>query len=277
MDWAREARGEREHRWASRSSTLAVVARRAAELAGAAALVPVGWLLWQVAGGASLGGELVAHGDLYGYLLISTALVFGALGAVAGRREARLLEVNDQLDILALTDPTTGLKNVRYFRARLAETLAQAARERQPVAVAVIDLDRFKAVNDRFGHPAGDRVLGATACAIAGVCRRGETAARVGGEEFAVILPGSDGRAALAAAERIRRAVEALSFSLDGASDPLKITASIGVASTVEVGPEDAERLFAAADRALLDAKNKGRNCAVASPATPPFLRVVSI
>jgi two-component system, cell cycle response regulator len=244
---------------------------RAIEGAGLSIAVPAGWLALRLATGGSFPDDDLT---LSAYMLLATLVPFTLFAAFAGRREDRLAEVNRRLDALAVTDPTTGLKNVRYFRARLAESCARIARDKRPVAVAVIDLDRFKSVNDRFGHPIGDRVLKAAACAIASVCRRDETAARVGGEEFAVILPHSDVSAALIAAERIRRAVQDTSLAIEGISEPIRVTASVGVASTDQIGTPDPDALFTAADRALLEAKRGGRNRAVTLP--PPPLRVLT-
>lgn len=238
--------------------------------------VPAGWLAFRLGGGATLAGELSGDFAMYAYMLLATLVPFTLFATFLGAREDRLSADNEKLDVLAVTDPVTGLKNVRYFRARLAESCARVGRDRRPVAVAVIDLDRFKGVNDHYGHPIGDRVLRAAACAIASVCRRDETAARVGGEEFAVILPGSDVEAALCAAERIRRAVQDTAIAIEGLSEPLRVTASIGVASTIDAGSNDPEQLFAAADRALLEAKKGGRNRSVALGSGAPRLRVAT-
>jgi diguanylate cyclase (GGDEF)-like protein len=194
------------------------------------------------------------------FMLLASALVFMVHGALAGRREACLLEANERLDALSVTDATTGLRNLRYFRARLEEAYARAERERQPLAVAIIDLDRFKSVNDRFGHLVGDEVLLATARAIGKVVRRGETAARVGGEEFALLLPGSDSASAEIAAERVRRAIAATKVRVRGGQETVVVTGSVGLASTTELGYAGAGALYAAADEALYRAKRAGRD-----------------
>lgn len=248
-------------------------ARRAVEGALVAWAIPLGWAVFSRLFGAV---ETAASFALYVYLVLASVSALAAFGWFAGRREARLRRANAELDVLALTDATTGLKNKRYFQARLAEALARVERDDEPVALAMIDLDRFKSVNDRHGHAVGDRVLGAAAAAIASVCRRHETAARVGGEEFAVILPGSDAKAALAAAERIRRAIADAVLVIEDHPHPIRITASVGVASTAEIGSTRSDVLYAAADGALLVAKNQGRNrCVAIHQAAPRRPRAV--
>lgn len=212
---------------------------------------------------------------LYVQVLLAAWAPLVLAGAWCGHREARLVAAHAEAESLAVTDALTGLKNLRYFRARLAEACARARRDGRPVALVVIDLDHFKGVNDRHGHAAGDRVLTQIACAVAAVCRASETAARIGGEELAVILPGADREAARVAAERIRRAIAEQVVRLDGlggraggAGGPvaLSVTASLGVASSEEVAPRTPEALFEAADRALFVAKASGRNCTRVAP-----------
>lgn len=219
---------------------------------------PAGWLAIRLLSGGSLKGELESSLLLYVYLLVPTAIAFSGFGALIGMHEDCLEDANRRLEELSLTDPLTGLKNVRYFRLRLEEEHAAAKRKGAPLAIAVIDLDRFKEVNDLHGHQAGDDLLAACAGAILSVVRKGETAARVGGEEFALLLPGNDGEAASQAGERVRRAIGRTAISTAGGT--ARVTASVGVASSAEMGPMGPQQLYGAADTALYRAKREGRN-----------------
>jgi diguanylate cyclase (GGDEF)-like protein len=153
----------------------------------------------------------------------------------------------------------TGLKNLRYLRARLEEEHAASQRTHLPVALLMVDLDHFKRVNDRFGHPEGDRLLRAVSNALASVARHGETAARVGGEEFAVLLPGATGNDAFAAAERVRSAVAAVQLH-PSHGGPIMITVSVGCASTADLGDMTTAELYSTADEALYESKRQGRD-----------------
>lgn len=222
---------------------------------------PLGWLLIRMAAGSSLSAELIGNPGLYLYLLLATAVVFAGFGFVLGKREDELIDLNRKLDEVAVTDALTGLRNARYYHARLDEQQATTERTGRPFAVGVIDLDHFKSVNDRYGHIAGDIVLMQTARAIAANARKGETVARVGGEEFALLLPGSTCQAAKEAAERVRKAIEKLEITIPQEENvTLSVTASAGVASTAELPGLSARELFMAADEALYKAKEEGRN-----------------
>ncbi len=166
----------------------------------------------------------------------------------------------------AVRDPLTGLHNRRHLDRALASDLAARPRT-GALSVLVVDVDHFKSVNDRFGHAAGDRVLTAVAATLAGAVREGDTAARLGGEEFVLVLPGAGRGQALERAEQVRRAVAAARPVLDGAG--VSVTVSVGVA----VCPLDgttAGRLLEAADRALYTAKAAGRDRVVAADRVPP-------
>ncbi len=154
----------------------------------------------------------------------------------------------------AATDPLTGLANHRSFHERLEQEVARARAEGGELALVVLDLDRFKDVNDAFGHQIGDDVLAEAARRLAAEARFGELVARVGGEEFAWILPGSDGINAWRAAERARLAVAAAPF----AGGVGFVTASAGVADLTQ--GSDAGALLRLADGALYWAKAHGRN-----------------
>jgi diguanylate cyclase (GGDEF)-like protein len=231
---------------------------RALQAAAMAVGAPFGWLLIRTAGGAAPLAELAAHPGLYTYMLLGTAVVFGLFGFVLGQREDRMAGINAELETLSVTDALTGVRNARYFHTRLAEELARSRRSGEPLGLAVFDLDHFKRVNDEYGHLAGDDVLIAVARALASVTRQGETSARVGGEEFALLLPGSDVYAAYDAAERVRTAIEATRTPVAGKR--LRITVSAGVASTAALPHATSVQLYRAADDALYAAKRAGRN-----------------
>jgi diguanylate cyclase (GGDEF)-like protein/PAS domain S-box-containing protein len=158
-----------------------------------------------------------------------------------------------ELERLATHDALTGLANHRLFHQRLAEEVAKAGRHSRPLSVAILDLDHFKQINDAHGHLVGDGALAAVAERLRAVAREGELLARVGGEEFAWILPDADEEGAFIAAERARQAVNGQPFPPVGA-----ITLSAGVACRDE--SEDGSSLYEQADRALLAAKRAGRD-----------------
>jgi diguanylate cyclase (GGDEF)-like protein len=166
----------------------------------------------------------------------------------------------------ATTDELTGLANLRAFRARLASEVERARRHDLDLSLVLIDLDHFKRVNDAYGHLEGDRVLGAIADALSTAARADDLAARYGGEELVLLMPGSDSDGATAAAERLRTTVESLRVSV-GDGDHIAMTASFGVATSCGRAT-NAHDLLAAADAALYAAKRAGRNCVHAAPAS---------
>ena len=194
-------------------------------------------------------------------LLSVTVCVVGSSVTAMRARLAALIGV---LADSARTDALTGLKNRRAFEETLAVELERAARRGDTVALVIGDLDHFKAINDDFGHPAGDDVLRRAAKAIDAAVRSVDVAFRIGGEEFAVIVPASDLASAHLLAERVR---EAVAETLSGG--PREVTMSLGVASYPEHGP-DAVSLIAQADAACYQAKARGRNRSVTAP---PALR----
>jgi diguanylate cyclase (GGDEF)-like protein/PAS domain S-box-containing protein len=157
--------------------------------------------------------------------------------------------VMELLQTTIRTDPLTGLVNRRGWEEAIEREVAAAQRNRMPVSVALIDLDRFKRYNDTNGHQAGDRLLKHAAGAWMAVTRRSDTLARYGGEEFAMVLPDCDAQGALEVVERLR------------AATPYAQTCSAGVAEWD--GEETADQLVARADAALYEAKGKGRNRAL--------------
>lgn len=166
----------------------------------------------------------------------------------------------DLLEELALIDGLTYIPNRRRFDQLLAQEWSRARREGQSLAVAMIDVDHFKAYNDHYGHGAGDDCLRQVASAIkASLQRPGDTVARYGGEEFVLLLPNTDDQGALATAERVRAAV--FDKNLPHAHSPAadRVSISLGVASTIPDSGEP-EALLKAADEALYKAKRAGRN-----------------
>jgi diguanylate cyclase (GGDEF)-like protein len=163
-----------------------------------------------------------------------------------------------ELLVLATTDFLTGLPNRREFMARLDDELARVQRNvNEHTAVLMLDLDHFKHVNDRYGHATGDAVLRHLAGLMRGQQRKIDTLGRVGGEEFAVLLPGADPAAAGAYAERLRQKVADSPLLLDG--EEIGVTVSIGIAQVLQ-SDASADAALIRADQALYSAKAAGRN-----------------
>ncbi len=178
------------------------------------------------------------------------------------RQSDRLREsLQDRLR-LAMTDPLTGLHNRRYAMAHLARIAERAEDASRSFAVMVLDLDRFKSVNDTYGHAAGDTVLVEVAARLAARLRSVDLLARVGGEEFLVVLPDTTLPDALVAAERLRRAIADAPIPLPHRGGAISVTSSIGLAlgNTARTVGMTVEELINSADMALLGAKLDGRN-----------------
>lgn len=176
------------------------------------------------------------------------------------RANAELARVNEQLAAAATTDALTGIANRRRFDDAVAEETRRAGRDATELCLLMIDIDAFKAYNDRYGHLAGDECLRCVAASIHAALRRpGDLVARYGGEEFAAILPRTDVSAAFHLAQTIRSGIEAL--EIHSPAGPIgAITVSIGVAAfdaTRHLRPED---VLHDADEALYEAKHAGRN-----------------
>lgn len=189
--------------------------------------------------------------------------------SLATQLEAQQVVV--ELDVAlkrANSDALTGLANRAAFDERLEHEVRRAVRKGHPLALAMIDVDRFKELNDAHGHQAGDAVLRTVARALAGAVRDVDLVARYGGEEFAVIAPECDPTGAVLLGERLRQAVEATEVIYEGQS--LKVTASLGVVVYIKPdGTRCPADLIRAADRLLYRAKDAGRNraqCAVLRP-----------
>jgi diguanylate cyclase (GGDEF)-like protein len=179
-------------------------------------------------------------------------------GLTMRRLQTELEEKNRELARLASTDALTELPNRRSFNRELVRALQGARRHNDPVALVLLDLDEFKAINDRHGHDVGDEVLREVGRRLRDACRAGDQVARIGGEEFALVLTRTGETGALAAAERTRLLISEQEFSTSAGN--LGITASLGVAGAGgEIGFDERE-LFKAADEALYCAKAEGRN-----------------
>ncbi|WP_433208479.1 diguanylate cyclase domain-containing protein [Dactylosporangium sp. CS-047395] len=222
--------------------------------------------------GAFTGDRLDAVDLIAGQLAVSldNALLYGSLERKVAERTEALEAANERLATLSVTDPLTGLANRRRFTDRLGDEWRRSARAHGTLAVAMIDIDHFKAYNDHYGHPGGDSCLRKVAAALQHTVRATDLVARLGGEEFAVVLPDTDLRAATVAAERLRAAVEAIGEP-HPRTGPGVVTVSVGVAAHRPDGSGEPEKLVEAADVALYDAKREGRN-RVAPGLRPPVI-----
>lgn len=211
---------------------------------------------------SGIAAPLWTRGHLWGALAAGSARPF-AFNAADERRLAAFAELatiavsnaetRSELDRLVATDPLTGLANRRAFTARLNGEFERARRHGHTLSLAIMDLDDFKTVNDTLGHQAGDAVLVEVGARLAATCRAGELVARIGGEEFAWILPQIDTAGAIRAVERAR--AELSRIRLDGIDG---VGCSAGVSDMSSAA--DAEELQRLADRALYGAKRAGRD-----------------
>jgi two-component system cell cycle response regulator len=173
-------------------------------------------------------------------------------------REHQLLEANERLKHMSQTDALTGLDNRRHLEDRLREMFEHARRLKEPFSCVMCDLDRFKTVNDSYGHQAGDAVLKQFARILRRDVREIDRVGRYGGEEFMLLLPGTVLDAGVTFAERVRKHVEAHTFTFEGVS--ICRTASFGVSAWPHPRVTDCDGLMRAADDALYVAKETGRN-----------------
>ena len=214
-----------------------------------------------LASSKSEGNILARNNELYQYgltlvgillLLVTPFATLAVRRSISAEAEAR-----EELHRRAMTDDLTGLANRRELLASLDRAIAGARRSRRPLALAVIDIDHFKHINDSHGHPAGDAVIRRIAMLAVAVMRGQDTVGRLGGEEFAVVLPDCTAEDALAACERLRLAVRDTDLEME-TGHPIFITLSTGIA--VFDRQDSAEAMIARADAALYAAKHGGRD-----------------
>ena len=187
-------------------------------------------------------------------VFMSIILVFGFISMVNNRVAGELLASQDKLKQLADTDPLTGLANRRRFLEAARHDIKLARRYGNCITLIFFDLDHFKSVNDRFGHAVGDTVLEAIGALCLKAMRDVDTVGRMGGEEFAILMPHVSLEGAVHAAERLRARMEAM-HPVEGLD--LRVTASFGVA---ELGDASLEEMLNRADQRLYKAKSEGRN-----------------
>jgi diguanylate cyclase (GGDEF)-like protein len=176
---------------------------------------------------------------------------------LAVRERGRAEQHSGDLEALAAVDWLTGLYNRRHFETLAHAELARSQRYLRPLSVLIIDVDHFKAVNDRFGHAVGDRILQAVTAVFQAAKRDADVIARIGGEEFAILLPETTAAAAAQFAERLRQQLRNSAPSVEG--EKLPITVSIGIAAVIR-GTSGIEALLRDADQALYQAKTSGRD-----------------
>jgi diguanylate cyclase (GGDEF)-like protein len=208
----------------------------------------------QSTNGTFVNNEAVTHRELHDgdYLRVGNCIFRFLAG---GNIEA---EYHEEIYRLTIIDALTGVANRRCLLEVLARELVRSSRHRRPLALVLLDIDHFKALNDQHGHLAGDHVLRELAGRLKPAVRAEEVFARYGGEEFAVVVPECTAEGARVLAERLRRLVEAEPFVFD--TKPLPVTISLGVAAVDGSEALTADRLLHLADASLYEAKRGGRN-----------------
>jgi len=235
----------------------------ALSVSGAVALVVAASIVLSMAATQLLTLALYGGAAPHFWRYMSIAVVVPAIvaGPVSWLIVHLLHEVDDARGAaveLAWTDELTGLLNRRRFIELAQRELDRAPRQRQPLAVAMLDLDDFKRINDDLGHQAGDRLLRVAAHSCMSALRASDLVGRWGGEEFALLLPDTDADTAQAAVERVRRAIETDSAAADHGRT-MRCTASIGVVLMGTTGSR-LEDLVGRADMAMYEAKRQGKN-----------------
>lgn len=200
-------------------------------------------------------------------MLIPVVWALGHYGSIVGLLVRTTTTRVSKLQSLAATDALTGLINRRQFNHQLDAEIARAKRHRNPLSLALFDIDDFKKINDFYGHPTGDRILKELGQLIITNVRESDIPARYGGEEFALILPETGQIDAYELLERLRAMIEHTVFCLP--DNPMTATISVGVA---QLDPEHAKayELIEKADAALYEAKKQGKNQVVYGTITPP-------
>ncbi|WP_373315569.1 GGDEF domain-containing protein [Actinoplanes campanulatus] len=194
---------------------------------------------------------------------LENAQVYASLERAVAERTEELAEANHRLELLTVTDPLTGLPNRRKLTMFLDEAWQRAVRSREPVGIAMIDIDHFKKYNDHYGHQSGDDTLKLVAEALLASARTTDLVARYGGEEFCIVMPGASPENAMIVAERACRAVSRLAQP-HALADGGVVTVSVGVTSGAPADGDEPEHIIKFADEALYAAKHAGRNRVVA-------------
>lgn len=204
--------------------------------------------------GSALLNFMIMPADLMRKTMISGAVIAMILSApvayFVGTRLREIHDLNQRLRRVISFDPLTGAHTRTNFHARVAQL------QRAPMSLIIADIDHFKAINDRFGHQAGDTALHQFASALMDNCRASDIVARFGGEEFVILMPSTVTRDGLIAAERLCQSVRARPITVEGTV--MDVTASFGVAGLTD--PALVEQAIRAADLALYRAKAEGRN-----------------
>jgi diguanylate cyclase (GGDEF)-like protein len=180
-----------------------------------------------------------------------------------------LQHIQEQLDRLAFQknhDPLTELPNRRVFEITLQRELERAYRFKQAISLCVLDLDDFKKINDTYGHPCGDQVLKEVAGILTHILRQTDIPTRIGGEEFAIVLPGTGLVRSQRLLHRLQSGIRALRIICPGHETPVRITCSMGLATCRGKHRLPSEKLYTAADQALYRAKNRGKDTIETAP-----------
>jgi diguanylate cyclase (GGDEF)-like protein len=227
---------------------------------------PLGWLAICWLNDFWDGATLAYQVTVTVYMFLGTVTAFAVFGYVIGGHEGRFAR-------MSMVDNLTGVCNHRYFHEQMEKEFYNAVRYRTPLALLMLDLDHFKQVNDNYGHQSGDLVLTAVAEMIEANVRLGDTVGRVGGEEFAVLMPDTLIEGARSLAERIRQAVADTPVAITGGRH-IGVRISVGAACLDPVLDKKAKDLYAVADRALYAAKEAGRDRVVVAerPQGPDYL-----
>lgn len=190
-----------------------------------------------------------------------TGLYGSSMREMLYKRGQELKEAHARIEELAQIDELTGVLNRRYIMRMLSEEMTRAQRSAEPCSIAIIDLDLFKQINDRFGHPVGDEVLRSFAIAVSANIRSIDRFGRYGGEEFLLVLPRVSKEQAIVAVNRLRKIVADLNWT--AISDGLVVTMSAGVAQICS--DEAPDEVLPRVDAALYRAKDAGRNCVMSA------------
>ncbi|HTH14780.1 MAG TPA: GGDEF domain-containing protein [Spirochaetia bacterium] len=237
----------------------------------ALALIPFPWnlLAYCLPSAIFFGGLVLFQHDprVLAADLVNGAIFLMAAGFISRfvyTNQVRLLERNARLDHLSLHDALSGLANRLLFRNQIEGELARLARSGRVSSLVIVDLDGFKAINDQYGHPAGDAVLVQAARLLQAGVRTVDSVSRWGGEEFLILLPESDPETAAVVADRLRSALE--QAVVTGPWGEIRFTASFGVAALGAGQPSAFEEAYSRADAALYRAKAAGKNRVEADP-----------